>query len=490
MPNPLFAIKSLDALQRDAAQDRGLRRSLGALDLTLMGLGAVVGTGIFVLTGRAAAANAGPAVTISFAIGALAAALAALCYAEMASMIPVSGSAYTYAYATLGELIAFIIGWDLVLEYGVAASTVCVGWSGYVTAFIKNVTGYALPPAWSSAPIVYDSAIGAMQPTGAYLNLPAMFIILLVTFVLARGVSLSMRLTARVVFVKLAVILLFLVAAAPFVRRENWVPFIPPNTGEFGHFGVSGIFQGATMLFFAYCGFDAISTAAQESRRPQRDIPIAILVSLVIASSLYIAVSLVLTGLVPYPQLSVPHPMAVGIAVTGMAWMEGAIEVGAIAGLTSVLMMQLYGQTRIFYTMSVDGLLPAVASRIHPRYGTPYRLTWITGIAAAFGGGLLPIEILGELTSIGTLFAFVLVSVGVMILRLRRPEVPRLFRVPGGPFVLPILSTLVSGTLMCTATPHTILRLFGWMALGLVIYFLYGRRHSLLRQGAAKVAQG
>ena len=480
----LWATKSLSSLQGDAGQPSALRRTLGAWDLTMLGLGGVVGTGVFVLTGRAAAANAGPAVTLSFAIGAVAAALAALCYAEMASMIPVSGSAYTYAYATMGELVAFVIGWDLVLEYGVAASTVCVGWSGYVGALVTHLTGYALPAAWSSAPIVWDTATASLQRTGAYLNAPAVAIILLVTATLARGTRVSMQVTARVVFIKIAVILLFIVSAAFFVRAENLHPFIPPNTGVFGQFGISGVFQGATMVFFSYCGFDAVSTAAQESRRPQRDIPIGILVSLVVATILYVAVSFVLTGIVPYQKLSVAQPIAVGIAATGLGWLETVIEVGAIAGLTSVLMVQIYGQTRIFFTMSQDGLLPAAVSRVSAKRGTPVLITWVTGAVVALGGGLLPIDILGELTSIGTLFAFVLVSIGVMLMRLRYPNAPRLFRVPFGPYVLPLSSVMVSTLLMYTATTHTIMRLFIWMALGLLVYGLYGYRHSKLSAAA------
>lgn len=481
MANPLWATKSVDDLRAHAEEDHGLKRTLSAMDLVLLGIGAIIGTGIFVLTGRAAAANAGPAVALSFIAAGIASAFAGLCYAEMASMIPVSGSAYTYSYATMGELVAWIIGWDLILEYLVAAAAVSVGWAGYVGAFIQHVTGSPLPHEWTSAPVVWDSAGQHFHSTGAVINLPAALIVLAVTVILVVGIRESARFNAVIVFLKVAVVLMFIAFAAPFVRPENWQPFIPENTGTFGQFGTSGILQGATMVFFAYIGFDAVSTAAQETKNPQRDLPIGILVSLGVCTVLYIAVSLVLTGVVPYTKLSVPHPIAVGIAATGIGWMETVVEVGAIAGLTSVMLVMLLGQPRIFFSMASDGLFPKVATKIHPKYGTPYVTTIITGIVCALAGGLLPIDILAELTSIGTLFAFVLVSLGVMILRLKRPEIPRAFRVPGGPYLVPICGALTSGLLMYTATTHTIIRLFVWLALGLVFYYFYGRKHSKLR---------
>ena len=487
MPSALFATKSLESLSAEAERPHGLRRTLSASDLVLLGIGAIIGTGIFVLTGRAAAANAGPAVALSFVIAGVASAFAGLCYAEMASMIPIAGSAYTYAYATMGELMAWIIGWDLILEYLVGAATVSVGWSGYVGAFFQHVTGYALPTAWTSAPLKWDEAAQQFHSTGAIVNLPAALIVLAVTVILVIGIKESARFNSVIVVIKVAVVLLFIVAAAPFIRPENWQPFIPENQGTFGRYGWSGIFQGATMVFFAYIGFDAVSTAAQEAKRPQRDLPIGILGSLVVCTVLYIAVSLILTGVVPYTKLSVPHPIAVGIAATGIGWMETAVEVGAIAGLSSVMLVMLLGQPRIFYAMAHDGLLPAAAAKVHPRFGTPHITTILTGIVCAIAGGVLPIDVLGELTSIGTLFAFVLVSIGVMILRLRRPEIPRAFRVPGGPFVVPLLGALTSGVLMYTATTHTLIRLFAWMALGLLIYAFYGRKHSKIRK---QLAQG
>jgi basic amino acid/polyamine antiporter, APA family len=471
----------MDSLQADADFAHGLKRTLTATDLVLLGIGAIIGTGIFVLTGRAAAANAGPAVALSFTVAAIASAFAGLCYAEMASMIPVAGSAYTYAYATMGELVAWIIGWDLILEYLVGAATVSVGWSGYVVAFVHNITGWQMPAAWTSSPLVWSEVHKHVQFTGAFINLPAVFITLFITAILVVGIKESARFNSVIVVVKVLVVLLFIAAATPFIRTENWHPFIPANTGTFGHYGISGILQGATMVFFAYIGFDAVSTAAQETRNPRRDLPIGILGSLAVCTVLYIAVSLILTGVVHYTKLSVPHPIALGIAATGVRWLETAVEIGAIAGLSSVMIVMLLGQPRIFFSMAVDGLLPPVAAKVHPRFGTPHITTITTGLVCALAGGLLPIDILGELTSIGTLFAFVLVSIGVMILRLKRPDIPRSFRVPGGPYLIPILGALFSGALMYTATTHTLIRLFAWMAIGLVIYFAYSRKHSKLR---------
>ena len=477
----LFATKSVDRLREDAQVEHGLKRSLTALDLVMLGIGAIIGTGIFVLTGRAAAANAGPAVALSFIVAGVASTFAGLCYSEMASMIPISGSAYTYSYATMGELVAWIIGWDLILEYLVAAAAVSVGWSGYVVAFMHDTFGVDLPKAWVGAPVLWSEKQQHFELTGAYLNLPAVLVVLAVTALLVRGIKESARFNTIIVFMKVTVVLLFIAFAWRFVKTENWHPFVPPNAGTFGRFGASGVLQGATMVFFAYIGFDAVSTAAQETRNPQRDLPIGILVSLGICTVLYIAVSLILTGVVPYQKLNVPHPIAVGVEATGQLWLATAVEIGAIAGLSSVMLVMLLGQPRIFFAMANDGLFPPLAAKVHPRFGTPYVTTIITGVVCAVAGGVLPIDILAELTSIGTLFAFVLVSIGVMILRIKRPEIPRPFRAPGGPYVVPILGAVTSGLLMYTATTATIIRLFAWMAIGLAIYFAYGRKHSRLR---------
>jgi APA family basic amino acid/polyamine antiporter len=478
-PSGLWATKSVDRLCEDATVEHGLKRTLTALDLVMLGIGAIIGTGIFVLTGRAAAANAGPGVALSFVVAGIASTFAGLCYAEMASMIPIAGSAYTYAYATMGEIVAWMIGWDLILEYLVSASAVSVGWSGYVVAFLHDTFGVDLPAAWTSAPTIWNK--DHLETTGAYFNLPAVVVVLAVTAVLVRGIKESARINTVIVFVKVIVVLLFIAFAARFVRTENWHPFVPPNEGTFGRYGLSGVLQGATMVFFAYIGFDAVSTAAQETRNPQKDLPIGILGSLAICTVLYIAVSLILTGVVSYKRLSVPHPIALGVEATGQRWLATAVEIGAIAGLSSVMLVMLLGQPRIFFAMANDGLLPPLAAKIHPRFGTPYVTTIGTGVLCALAGGVLPIEILAELTSIGTLFAFVLVSLGVMILRIRRPDLPRGFKAPGGPYLVPICGAVTAGTLMYTATTATIVRLFLWMAVGFFVYFVYGRKHSKLR---------
>ena len=479
----LFAVKSVDQLRSDAEHSHGLKRALGAFDLVMLGIGAIIGTGIFVLTGQAAAANAGPAVCLSFIVAGIASAFAGLCYAEMASMIPVAGSAYTYAYATMGELIAWIIGWDLILEYLVGAAAVSVGWSGYTVEFLKHF-GIHLPKKLTSAPYLWDEAAQQFyrSPDLAIINLPAFLITLFVTWILVVGVKESARFNAVIVVVKVIVVLAFIVAAAPFVHPENWTPFIPENTGTFGQFGISGIFRGAATVFFAYIGFDAVSTAAQETKNPQKDMPIGILGSLVVCTGLYILVSLILTGVVHYTQLGVPHPIAVGIKATGIRWLELAVEVGAIAGLSSVMVVMMMGQPRVFFSMAQDGLFPRFAAKVHPVYGTPWITTIITGLICAVAGGLLPIGILAELCSIGTLFAFVLVCLGVMILRLKRPDIQRSFEVPFGPYLIPIAGVLCSGGLMGFATLASLKRLAIWMVIGLVFYFLYGAKHSLLQK--------
>ncbi|MBC8131695.1 MAG: amino acid permease [Deltaproteobacteria bacterium] len=482
--NPLFATKSVDRLRAESENTHGLKRTLTATDLVLLGIGAIIGTGIFVLTGHAAAANAGPAVVLSFVVAGIASGFAGLCYAEMASMIPVSGSAYTYSYATMGELVAWIIGWDLILEYLVAAATVSVGWSGYVVSFLRNVVGISLPNAWTNPAFRFDDVQGSFVATGAVMNLPAVFITVLATAILVLGIKESARFNSIIVAIKVTVVLLFLVFATKFIKPENWQPFIPENEGP-GRFGFSGIMRGASVVFFAYIGFDAVSTTAQEAKNPRRDLPIGILGSLAVCTVLYILVSLVLTGVVPYRQLSVPHPMGLAAEVTGIRWLEAAIELGAIAGLSSVMVVMLMGQPRIFLSMALDGLFPKFATKVHPRYGTPYVTTILGGGFCALCGALFDIGVLGHLVSIGTLFAFALVSMGVLILRRTRPDIPRGFAVPGGPYLVPLGGVVTSLYIIYEAGWQTQLRLLIWLAVGLVIYVAYGRRHSKLRAETA-----
>jgi APA family basic amino acid/polyamine antiporter len=484
----LFRRKDVTALQAELAHDQSLKRALGPINLVTLGIGAIIGAGIFVLTGQAAANYAGPAIVYSFILAGLACAFAGLCYAEFAAMIPIAGSAYTYGYATLGELFAWIIGWDLILEYLFAASTVAVGWSGYVVSFLRDV-GITIPSEFTSAPYTHvappDAGLNVWRlftegwtATGAVLNVPAMVIVGLITILLIIGISESATFNNVVVVIKITVVLLFIAFGMAFINRENWEPFIPPQAGE-GKFGWDGIVRGAGVIFFAYIGFDAVSTAAQETKNPQRDMPIGILGSLAICTILYIAVALVLTGIVNYTKLNVPDPIAVGINEAGpaLAWLRPVVKIGAIAGLSSVILVMLLGQPRIFYSMSKDGLLPPIFSAVHPKFRTPWLASAVTGALAMAFAGLLPIGLLGELVSIGTLLAFAIVCAGVLVLRYTDPERPRPFRTPLVPIV-PILGILACFYLMLGLPVDTWARLIIWMALGLAIYFLYGRRHS------------
>ncbi len=456
----ILRTKPLDALLAET-KEKGhrLRKSLGALDLTALGVGAIIGTGLFVLTGVAAARYAGPAVIVSFTVSGLAAVLTALVYAELASMVPVAGSAYTYSYAALGEIFAWIIGWDLILEYTVAAGAVAIGWSSYIHDLLR-AAGISLP-AWATAP-----------PTaGGLLNLPAIFIVAVITGVLIWGTREGAEVTRVIVAIKLAVVALFIALGVTHVSPSLWRPFAP--------FGWSGIMRGAAIIFFAYIGFDAVSTAAEEVRHPARDLPRGIVASLAIATVLYLVVAAILTGMVPYYTLNNASPIANALWAVGAGWASAVISVGALAGLTSVLLVNIYGQSRVFYAMARDGLLPPIFATLSRRFATPALDTAITGAAVALIGGFLPIQVVAELANIGTLAAFILVSAGVIVLRRTAPDRPRPFRTPGVPYV-PGLAIAFSLYLMISLPRLTWIRFLAWLAIGQVIYFLYGRRHSLL----------
>src|SRR6185437_3995423 len=476
----LFRRKSVTALQAEAETDHSLKRALGALNLTALGIGAIIGTGIFVLTGTVAAVNAGPAVVLSFTIAGVASIFAALCYSEFASLVPMAGSAYTYGYATLGELFAWIIGWDLVLEYALGAVTVAIGWSGYVVSFLKDI-GLVVPAEFSAATGT-DVVTASGAHVTAIFNLPAIIIIALVTWLLVVGIKESANFYNIIVLVKVAVVLLFIVFAVKAIHPANWHPFMPPATDNTGqHFGWSGVMAGAGVVFFAYIGFDAVSTAAQEAKNPQRDMPIGIIASLLICTVLYIIVSGIATGVMSYTELNVPDPIAVVADRAGLGWMSTLIKLGAIAGLSSVILVMLLGQSRVFWSMSKDGLLPQFVNKIHPKFQTPYITSIITGIFVAVFSAILTVREAASLVSIGTLLAFVIVSIGIMVLRVREPGLNRPFKAPLIWFTAPA-GALSAAYLMKSLPWTTWERLIVWFVIGMVFYFLYGVRHSKLRK--------
>lgn len=480
MLKSLLATKPIQDLAA-ASETNELRRTLGPTALTAIGVGGIIGTGIFVLTGLAAANHAGPAIVLAFVLAGIGCIFAGLCYAEFAAMIPVSGSAYAYSYATLGEFIAWFIGWNLVLEYLFAASTVAVGWSRYTVKLLDALHINFLPPALTSAPFDVVPGQGLVQ-TGAMLNLPAVFVVAVVTSILVVGIRQSSFVNSIIVSIKVAIVVLVIGFGAFYVSAENWTPFIPENTGTWGQYGWSGILRASGIIFFAYIGFDAVSTAAQEAKNPQRDVPIGILASLVICTILYVLMSGVLTGMLKYPLLNDAAPVATALeAHPQLLWLTIPVIIGAVAGLTSVILVMMLAQSRIFYSMSRDGLLPPAFRACHPEWKTPVFSTVLTGVFAGLVGGLFPIGILGELVSIGTLTAFVTVCIGVLVLRYVRPELPRPFRVPW-PWFTCLGGVIFCGGMALFLPGDTWLRLLIWTAIGVAIYFAYGYRHSVLRR--------
>ena len=475
-------------LSRIAAESEGgahsLKRTLGPASLVALGIGAIIGAGLFSLTGIAAAEHAGPAIALSFVLAAIGCALAGFCYSEFATMIPIAGSAYTYAYATLGEFIAWVIGWDLVLEYAVGAATVSISWSAYVVSLLHDI-GINLPPYLVASPW-QPVQLPSGELVHGLVNLPAVFIIVVISWLLMIGIKESANVNAAVVVIKVAVVLVFIGVGVWFVKGSNYTPFIPENTGKFGEFGWSGVLRAAGVIFFAYIGFDAVSTAAQEAKNPQRDMPIGILGSLAICTILYVAFSLVMTGLAHYTEFKgAAAPVAVAIAYTPYKWLQPLVKLAIIAGFTSVILVMLLGQSRVFFSMSRDGLLPKIFSDIHPRYRTPWRSNLLFMVFVSLFSAFAPISMVGHMTSIGTLFAFVIVCAGILVLRRAQPDAPRPFRTPLVP-VVPVLGIAVNAALMYGLGWENWMRLLVWLVIGLCIYFGYSRHHSLLRRDLAQ----
>ncbi len=474
----LFSTKPIESLLSEAQGEHGLKRSLSALSLVALGIGAIIGAGIFTLTGVAASTHAGPAMVYSFLIAAMGCAFAGLCYSEFSTMIPIAGSAYTYSYATMGELVAWIIGWALVLEYAVGAATVSVSWAATFDSILLSF-GIQMPRAITGSPF-------SMQP--GVLNLVAVAVICFISAILIRGISESAKFNDFIVVLKVTVVIFFIGIGYFFINYKNYHPFLPPNTGTFGSFGWSGVLAAAGQIFFAYIGFDAVSTAAQEARNPKRDMPIGIIGSLAICTVLYIAYSLVLTGVVNYKDLNVPAPLAVAVdQMKGLSWVGFLMKLGSLCGLTSVMLVMLLGQSRVFYSMSKDGLLPKLFSDVHPRFRTPWKSNLLLMVFVSVGAAFTPIARLGNLTSIGTLFAFIVVCISVVIMRRRRPDLPRPFRTPLVPLI-PILGVVVNLALMAGLGAITWAAFLIWMALGLIVYFGYSRHRSAIH--VQRVASG
>ncbi len=476
----LFATKSVDRIMAESeAGEHKLKRSLGPGSLVALGIGAIIGAGLFSLTGLAAAQNAGPAVALSMVVASIGCAFAGICYSEFSCMIPVAGSAYTYAYTTLGEWLAWIIGWDLVLEYAVGAATVSISWSGYVVSVLHDF-GITLPPQLIAGPFELLQVPDGPAIQGI-VNLPAVFIIIMISLLLMLGIKESARTNAVIVVIKLTVVAVFIGIGWRFITKSNYVPYIPPNTGVFGHFGLSGIAAGAATIFFAYIGFDAVSTAAQEAKNPQRDMPIGIIGSLAVCTVLYITFATILTGMVHYSKLGVAAPVAVAIDITPYAWLKLLVKFGIIAGFTSVMLVMLLGQSRVFYSMSRDGLIPKIFSDIHPKWRTPWRSNMLfMGFVSLFSA-FLPLKVVGNMTNIGTLFAFVIVCASILVMRKKDPNRPRPFKTPLVP-LLPIMGMVWNFGLMYSLGKDNWIRLIVWLLIGQVIYFGYSRSRSHLNQ--------